>query len=326
MLFVKNSSFDPWFNIAAEEYLLKQFDEEIVMIWRSNPSIIVGKHQNTLAEINAEYVIKHEIPVVRRLSGGGTVFHDPGNINFTFIKKADKENLVNFRMHTEPVIAFLQSLGVDAKFEGKNDLRVNGLKISGNAEHIHKNKVLHHGTLLFDSDLSNLYEAIKAKEQNFESKAVKSIRSTVANVNSFLKTPMTCEGFRESFENFFLKLYPHIKLYDLNANDISAINELKENKYTKWEWNFGWSPVYVFKNNISLHGKNIAVEIKVSKGIIEDAVVYIDGKELRADEPAAGGLKGLLHKPEEIAKLLAETDFFGFNGLTDPWQLLRLFF
>ncbi|TVQ88911.1 MAG: lipoate--protein ligase [Bacteroidetes bacterium] len=326
MLFVKNSSLDPWFNIAAEEYLLKQFEQEIIMIWRSESSIIVGKHQNTLAEINAEYVIKHEIPVVRRLSGGGTVFHDPGNINFTFIKSIDKDNLVNFRMHTEPVIAFLQSLGVDAQFEGKNDLRVNGLKISGNAEHIHKKKVLHHGTLLFDSDLNNLYEAIKAKEQNFESKAVKSIRSTVTNISSFLKTPMTHEGFQKSFENFFLEIYPNLQRYDLSAGDISAINELKENKYKQWEWNFGWSPVYRFKNHIRLHGKNIAVELKVSKGIIEDAVVSVDEKKLNDNDPITVGLKDLPHKPEEIAKLLAEVDFFGFNGLADPWELLRLFF
>lgn len=326
MLFVKNPSLDPWFNIAAEEYLLKHFDKEVIMLWRSNPSIIVGKHQNTLAEINLEYVRKNEIPVVRRLSGGGTVFHDPGNINFTFIKKADKENLVNFRLHTQPVIDFLQNLGVDARFEGKNDLRVNGLKISGNAEHIHKEKVLHHGTLLFDSDLENLNEAIKTKEKNFESKAVKSVRSTVANISSFLHTPMSRDDFMEKLEGYFLKQNPFLERYDLQADDIRAINRLKEEKYVKWEWNFGWSPVYIFKNRVKFNEKDLSLEMKVNRGKVEFASIFVNDAELDKSELLISGLKGIQHKPEEIAKLLAETDFYGFNSLNDPWQLLGLFF
>ncbi len=326
MLFVRNSSLDPWFNIAAEEYLLKHFDKEIIMLWRSNPSIIVGKHQNTLAEINLEYVRKNEIPVLRRLSGGGTVFHDPGNINFTFIKKADKENLVNFRSHTKPVIDFLQSLGVDARFEGKNDLRVNGLKISGNAEHIQKEKVLHHGTLLFDSDLEKLNEAIKAKEQNFDSKAVKSVRSTVANISRFLQTPMSREDFMEKLEKYFFRQYATLECYDFNNDDIRAINRLKEEKYVKWDWNFGWSPVYIFRNRVKFQEIDISLEMKVIKGKIEFASILINDTELGENELLISGLKDIKHKPEEIAKLLAETDFYGFNRLNDPWQLLGLFF
>ncbi len=326
MLFVKNPFLDPWFNIAAEEYLLKQFNKEIIMLWRSNPSIIVGKHQNTLAEINLEYVRKNEIPVVRRLSGGGTVFHDPGNINFTFIKKADKENLVNFRGHTQPVIDFLQSLGVDARFEGKNDLRVNGLKISGNAEHIHKEKVLHHGTLLFDSDLGKLNEAIKAKEQNFESKAVKSLRSRVTNISRFLQTPLSREDFMEKLESYFFQHYPFLEKYDFRADDIRAINRIKEEKYIKWEWNFGWSPVYTFKNRIKFREKVLSLEMKVNKGKIEFVSIIVSNDKLADNDPFISGLKDIQHKPEEIEKLLAATDFYGFNSINDPWQLLGLFF
>jgi lipoate---protein ligase len=326
MLFVRNSSLDPWFNIAAEEYLLKHFDKEIIMLWRSRPSIIVGKHQNTLAEINLEYVRKNDIPVVRRLSGGGTVFHDPGNINFTFIKKADKENLVNFRSHTQPVIDFLQSLGVDARFEGKNDLRINGLKISGNAEHIHKEKMLHHGTLLFDSDLEKLNEVIKAKEQNFESKAVKSVRSRVANISRFLQTPISARDFMEKLEMFFFQQYPTLERYDFNTDDIRAINRLKEDKYVKWEWNFGWSPAYVFQNKIRFRKLDLVLKMKVNKGRIEFADISIDNVKLPEDDAVISSLRKAQPKPEEIERLLAETDFLGFNSLNDPWQLLGLFF
>ena len=326
MLFVQNLSLDPWFNIAAEEYLLKHLDKEIIMLWRSNPSIIVGKHQNTLAEINLEYVRKNEIPVVRRLSGGGTVFHDPGNINFTFIKKADKENLVNFRSHTKPVIDFLQSLGVDARFEGKNDLRVNGLKISGNAEHIHKDKVLHHGTLLFDSDLEKLNEAIKAKEKNFESKAVKSLRSMVTNISGFLQTQMSREDFMKKLESYFFQQYPSLEKYNLQADDIRTINRIKEEKYVKWEWNFGWSPVYTFKNRIKFRRNALSLEMKVNRGKIESASIIVNDDKLAENDIFISGLKDIQHKPEEIEKLLAETDFYDFNSLKDPWQLLGLFF
>ncbi|MBW6479385.1 MAG: lipoate--protein ligase [Bacteroidales bacterium] len=326
MLFVRNLSLDPWFNIAAEEYLLKHLDREIIMLWRSNPSIIVGKHQNTLAEINLEYVRKNDIPVVRRLSGGGTVFHDPGNINFTFIKNANKENLINFRSHTQPVIDFLQSLGVDARFEGKNDLRVNGLKISGNAEHIHKDKVLHHGTLLFDANLDHLNEAIKAKEELFESKAVKSLRSTVVNISRFLSNPMTCDDFIEKLRSYFFRQYPSLEQYDLKPDDIRAISRIREEKYIKWEWNFGWSPVYTFKNRIKFRGNDLLLEMRVNKGKIEFASMIVNGDKLAENDSFISGLKDIKHKPEEIGKLLAETDFYGFNTLNDPWQMLGLFF
>ena len=326
MLFFENTSLDPWFNLATEEYLFKHIDSEVVMLWRSLPSIIVGKHQNTLAEINLEYVRKNNIPVVRRLSGGGTVFHDPGNINFTFIKKADKDNLVNFQSHTRPVIEFLQSLGVDAKFEGKNDLRVNGLKISGNAEHIHKNKVLHHGTLLYDANLDHLNEAIKAKEENFESKAVKSIRSEVANISRFLQFPLSRDEFMMKLKVWFFQHWPDIEFYSPDQADIRYINRIKEEKYKKWEWNFGWSPVYVFKNQIYWDNKVISVELKVRKGMVETAMVLVDGKKLDEKHLLIKGLENKPHNPDNIEELLAEINFFEFNSFSDPWALLKLFF
>ncbi len=157
------------------------------MLWQNLPSIILGKHQNTLAEINYSFVKENNIPVVRRISGGGTVFHDLGNLNFTFISSGEKEKLVNFRKFTQPIIEVLNHMGIPACFEGKNDLRVNGLKISGNAEHVYRNKVLHHGTLLFSADLNYLNQAIKSVPERFKDKAVQSVRSKVANITDSKK-------------------------------------------------------------------------------------------------------------------------------------------
>ena len=228
MLFVENASLDPYFNIAAEEHLLKNFESDVIMLWRSNPSVVVGKHQNTLAEINLGFVRKNNIPVIRRLSGGGTVFHDPGNINFTFIKQAEKEKLVDFKAQTAPVIEFLNNIGVDARFEGKNDLRVNGLKISGNAEHISKNKVLHHGTLLFDANLHNLSESIKSREPHFTSKAVKSVRSTVVNIASLPGVSLGREEFMEKLGDYLQGYFKNISTYQFNDDDRRNIEKLKQ--------------------------------------------------------------------------------------------------
>lgn len=325
MLFVENTSLDPYFNIAAEEYLLKHFDTEIVMIWRSKPSIIVGKHQNTLGEINLEYVRKSNIPVVRRLSGGGTVFHDPGNINFTFIRKADKEKLVDFRYHTQPIVDFLQSIHVDAVLAGKNDIRVNGLKISGNAEHVYRNKVLHHGTLLFDADIEDLNLAIKAKESHFESKAVKSIRSRVTNISAFTGPELQRDDFMMQLIHYLKKHFDISSSYHFNPSDLRAIGKIKTEKYVSWEWNYGYSPTYAFRNSKMIDNTTLTLELTVARGKISDLSLWLNDL-LQPDPILNAALKDTPHRPDAIEGVLREINFREINKLKDPWILVGLFF
>jgi len=187
MLCIENNHTDPYFNLAVEEYLLRNFGEDCFMLWRNKASIIVGKHQNALAEINYDYVKENNIDVIRRLSGGGTVFHDLGNLNFTFIQNVNKnENIVDFKRYIEPIVKVLQQQGVNAKHEGRNDIMIGGRKVSGNAEHVFKKRVLHHGTLLFSSEISNLSKALKVNPLLYQDKGVKSVKSRVANINQFL--------------------------------------------------------------------------------------------------------------------------------------------
>ena len=169
MLCFDNPSTNPYFNLACEEYLLKNVDDEVFMLWRNEPAIIVGKHQNTLAEINTEYVKDQGIKVVRRLTGGGAVFHDLGNLNFTFIKfiPLNGDQIIDFQKHTRPILDILLKLGINAKFEGRNDLTIDGKKFSGNAEHVHKHKVLHHGTLLFSAKLPDLSASLNVDTIKF---------------------------------------------------------------------------------------------------------------------------------------------------------------
>ncbi|MFP4288359.1 MAG: biotin/lipoate A/B protein ligase family protein [Bacteroidales bacterium] len=326
-LFIENPSTDPYFNIATEEYLLRNFSEDIVMIWRSQPSVITGKHQNTLAEINLPYVIKNNIPVVRRLSGGGTVFHDPGNINFTFIQQGEKNKMmVDFRKQTEPVLLFLKSLGLDARFQGKNDLRINGKKISGNAEHVFKNRVLHHGTLLYDADLAQLNQAIKAREELFNSKAIKSVRSIVSNISDCMVQPFTRNVFIEKFKRYCLSYFPGIEIYPLKSADLEYIEHLKASKYTQWEWNYGYSPRYTFHHEAEINGNHYKVSLSAEKATIVNISLVRNQLPLLGDDLLLRELTGIPHHPDPISQILKKYNFGGFRTLSDKWEMLGLFF
>jgi lipoate-protein ligase A len=200
MLLIYNDKTNPYFNLAMEEYLLKNFNEDLFILWRNESSVIVGKNQNTLSEINLEYIKENNIPVVRRQSGGGAVFHDLGNINFTFIAN-DNNSFSDFKRFTQPIIDLLKTLDINAEFSGRNDLLIDGKKFSGNAQYNYKNKVMHHGTLLFSSQIGDLSNALKVKPIKFEGKGIKSVKSRVTNISEHLKYDIDILEFKD-FTNF----------------------------------------------------------------------------------------------------------------------------
>ncbi|NPD45022.1 MULTISPECIES: lipoate--protein ligase [unclassified Lentimicrobium] len=276
MLCLRSKTNNPVFNIATEEYLLKHKDEDCFYLYINNPSIIIGKHQNSLAEINVDYVKENEITVVRRLSGGGAVFHDPGNLNFSFIKTKEKNEPIDFRKYTQPILDVLNALGVDAKFEGRNDLTIKGKKFSGNAKHIYQNKILQHGTLLFSSKLPDLSQALKINPLKYQDKAVKSVRSRVTNISEHLSTHISLEAFEDHIINHVRSIYDDTELYELTETDIAAINQLVDEKYSTWNWNFGSSPKYNFQKGIKTTGGHIELNLEVRKGEIVNAKIFGD--------------------------------------------------
>lgn len=306
MLCIIRHETDPYFNLAAEEYVLKNFERDSFMLWRNEPAIIVGKHQNTLAEINQEYVKENMIKVVRRLSGGGAVFHDLGNLNFTFIASGENHQLVDFRKFTQPILEVLQKLKIEARFEGRNDLTIDGRKFSGNAEHVHKNRVLHHGTLLFSSQMADLSSALKVDPDKFQDKAVKSVRSRVTNISEHLKTPLSVLEFRDLVLKHVMESTPGAELYSFTQDDIAAISRLRDEKYNTWEWNFGYSPKYNFRKTVKTNGGKLEVTLEVVNGTIEKARFFGDYFNKLDPVDIEQALTGTLHNEAAIRERLKD--------------------
>lgn len=303
MLLIYNDNTNPYFNLAMEEYLLKNSTEDLFILWRNKPSVIVGKNQNTLSEINLEYVKENSIPVVRRQSGGGAVFHDLGNINFTFITN-NNNSFSDFKKFTQPIIDLLKTMGLDATFSGRNDLLIDGKKFSGNAQYNYRNKVMHHGTLLFSSQITDLSNALKVKSIKFEGKGIKSVKSRVTNISEHLDTKMSVLEFKDLIMNYMASIDSDNKLYTLSKEDIDGIEKLVEKKYNTWEWNFGNSPKYSFSNELKYPGGNVEFNLEINKGVISKIKFFGDffGKE--DIENLEILLSGVKHKEESLREVL----------------------
>lgn len=310
MLCINHPNTNPQFNLAAEEYILRNFNQDVFMLWRNHPAIIVGKHQNTLAEINLDYVKEKKLDVVRRLSGGGAVFHDLGNLNFTFIKNVHQEgNLVDFRKYTEPILQVLKRMGIDARFEGRNDITIDGRKISGNAEHVFKNRVLHHGTLLYSALMSDLSKALKVNPLKYQDKGVKSVRSRVTNIAEHMPEQIDVTEFRDRIFDYIRETHQDATLYDYSEQDLAEITKLVETKYATWDWNFGYSPKYNFEKMVKTNGGHIEFHIHVEKGIMKEVKIYGDFFNMKDISEIEALLKDTPHSEEAIMQKLASLAF-----------------
>lgn len=276
MLYIPNESRDPHYNLALEEYILKEknFPGTCIMLWQNEPSIIIGRFQNTIEEINVDYVNKQNIHVVRRITGGGAVYHDLGNLNFTFIEKRDNNN-IDFQKYTEPIIRALAKLGVNAENSGRNDITIEGRKFSGNAQYQYQDKVLHHGTILYNSKLENVQDALQVKADKIESKGVKSVRSRVTNISEYLKDPVPLQEFKKALLVQLFGSSP-MKEYRLTLMDIERIERLMVDKYMTWEWNYGSSPAFNIQKTGRFSWGGIDIRLKVEKGLIKDCTIFGD--------------------------------------------------
>lgn len=305
MLCIISSHQDPYFNLASEEYLLKAFTEDIFLLYRNVPSIVVGKHQNTLAEINFQFVQENGILVARRISGGGTVFHDLGNLNFAFLTGGKDGELVDYRKFTLPIIGAMKKMGLDVILGERNELLLEHWKISGTASHVYKNRVLHHGTLLFSSEMDTLSASLKVQPERFTDRAVKSVRAEITNIRDHLVDKMDVVDFQNQILCHILDTMDGARTYQYNGNDLKEINKLRKSKFSSWEWNFGYSPKYQFNKNLQFGTGEVALHMNVVKGIIREVTIegdFLGSKDIHALEEV---LVGSIHDPETIRMRLS---------------------
>ncbi|MCX6302511.1 MAG: lipoate--protein ligase [Bacteroidia bacterium] len=301
MLCLDMKTTNPFFNLAVDEYLLKNKKDEYLILGINSPAIIIGKHQVAQREADTRFVHEKGIPVIRRISGGGTVYHDFGNLNFTFILNSAIGRQVDFRKYTLPVIEFLVTMGVKAEFEGKNDLKVNGLKISGNAEHVYRNRVMHHGTLLFSTLLDDLRVSLRKDKSSYSTRAVESNPSPVMNLKEIIGQLNSIIDFRSAMLEFFLKRQGNT-LTELTAEERSKIQELERLIYRTWGWNYAYGPDYYFINKFEHNGKQHFCRLFVQGGIIRECEMEGSGEMIAAGRK----LKGCRHMVKDLIEVFKQ--------------------
>lgn len=315
MKYIELTSTNPFFNLAAEEYVFEELDrsEAYFMLWQNQNSIIVGKHQNTVEEINLPFVKANDIRVARRLTGGGAVYHDKGNLNFTFI--TDKKDAESFQVFTKPVLRLLRRLGVPAEFSGRNDLTIQGMKFSGNSQYVRGDRVLAHGCIMLDANVDYLSQALTAKKEKYRSRGIQSVVSRVTCINDHLQDRLSMAQFKSLLRQVVSE-ETVLEPYDFTEGDLKRVQRLCSEKYATWEWNYGESPRYNAKCEKKFPAGLITAYIDVYKGRIQQIRFYGDffgSEDLVELEEAMKGLP-LHSRMEEALERLDISRYM--NGIT----------
>ncbi len=330
MLFINNQNItDPTINLAIEEFAVRHLpaNEPILLFYINQPSIIIGRNQNTIEEINTNYVEDNGIKVVRRLSGGGAVYHDKGNLNFSFITENDGKSFSNFKKFLEPIITSLAQLGIEAEVKGRNDILIEDRKISGNAQFATLGKIFTHGTLLFNSEIDEVVNALNVRKEKIESKGKKSVRSRVANISEYLKEPLTIEQFKEHIllSIFGVENRSQVPEYHLTEADWEMIHKISNERYANWDWNFGKSPqsTAVFSKRFPIGV--IDLHVVIEKGILEEVKIFGDFFGVGDVADIELLLTGKKYDREVLREALKEIDithYFGSITLDDFLEVL----
>jgi lipoate---protein ligase len=327
MLYLHNDSLNPYFNLAMEEYLMESLEEgqKYFLLWRNAPSVIIGRHQNTVEEVNAAFIKEKGINVVRRISGGGAVYHDLGNLNFSFIVKDSSAEPYDFSKFTMPVVRVLRKLGVMAESNSRNDLAIGGRKFSGNSQYIRRDKLLHHGTLLFDSNLDELENALNVQGDKIESKGVKSVRSRVTNISEHLDHDISVLEFRDLLLKGIGDEMEIVQRF-LDEKTLEQVMQIMEKRYLSWDWNYGESPSYNMKKSKRYEQGKLEILLDVNDGRIKNCKFYGDFFGSRNLVELEKELIGHRYEEQEIAHLLGNIDVSSFFAGFTAEKLLDCLF
>ncbi|EMF50055.1 lipoate--protein ligase [Streptococcus parauberis] len=310
MKYIVNKSNNPAYNIALEAYAFRELtsEDEIFILWINEPAIIIGKHQNTIQEINKEYTDEHGIHVVRRLSGGGAVYHDLNNLNYTIISNKSEEGAFDFKTFSQPVIATLADLGVKAEFTGRNDLEIDGKKFCGNAQAYYKGRMMHHGCLLFDVDMSVLGDALKVSKDKIESKGIKSVRARVTNILNELPEKIAVNEFSDKILEKMKETYPDMTEYVLSEDELVKIQESADTQFGTWDWTYGKAPEYTIERNVRYPAGKINTFANVQQSVIKNIKIYGDFFGIKDVEDIEKILIGTKYEYKDVLEKLKTID------------------
>ncbi|MBP8960174.1 MAG: lipoate--protein ligase [Bacteroidales bacterium] len=309
-------TYNPFFNLAVEDFLLHNCKGDYFLVSVNDPSVIVGRHQIIFREVDVFTAGALNIPVIRRISGGGTVYHDRGNLNFTFIRNCEKERQVDFNQYIQPVIEFLNVEGVPSVMSGKSDITVNDHKVSGNAEYVFRDRILHHGTLMFDTSIEVMKQLIRPLTDTYTTKAVESKRSAVTNLKGRLKNINTIDELASEMMRFMKDYFNCIKNLSFTDVELSEIKSIAEKKYMSWDWNYGFTPSYTFTSDFEIDGNTGTVRMLVKDGIIWECNITGNEKLARTGKM----LIGRRHLFDDIKKV------FLSEGVMISDEALKRFF
>ncbi len=335
MIYVSNEEItDPRINLAIETYLLQEMplEEPILLFYINEPSIIIGRNQNTIEEINVDYVEEKGIHVVRRLSGGGAVYHDIGNLNFSFIMPDDGESFRNFAKVTQPIIDALHAMGVEgAQLKGRNDLVIDDRKFSGNAMYATSGRMFAHGTLMFDSDVNEVVNALKVRKDKIESKGIKSIRSRVTNIKPYLSDEYQNVSTKDFRQAILLRIFgvdkvEDVKVYQLTDEDWEKINRISEKYYRNWDWNYGKSPEFDIVRRKRYPIGSIEVKMNVVNGRIHEIRIYGDFFGLGEIADVEKVLTDVKYEKKHLEEAVSQVDVKKYFGNIEPEELVDLLY
>ena len=325
MKYIVNKSHNPAYNIALEAYAFRELlaEDELFILWINEPAIIIGKHQNAIEEINKAYTDEHGIHVVRRLSGGGAVYHDLNNLNYTIISNKTQEGAFDFKTFSQPVIETLADLGVTATFTGRNDLEIDGKKFCGNAQAYFKGRMMHHGCLLFDVDMTVLGNALQVSKDKIESKGVKSVRARVTNILDELPEKITVQEFSDRLLDKMKESYPDMTEYVLSDEELTEIEKLADNQFATWDWTYGKSPDYTIKRSVRYPAGKITSYVKVEKSMITGLKIYGDFFGIKDVSDIEEELIGLRYEYQDILAKLQTIDTTPYFTNITPQEIAK---
>jgi lipoate---protein ligase len=323
MISIETHSFSPFTNLAFEEFFLKSKDlgDDILMLYQNEPAVVVGRFQNTLEENNQSFINDHNILVARRISGGGAVYHDLGNLCYAFILRDVSPGTMDASKYIRPVAGALSRLGYPVEVTRRNDIIMEGKKVSGIAMALHKNRLLFHGTLLFDTDLDRLAQVLKPASGAIESKAIKSVRSKVANIKAYAAEDMDLPHFKQALKQLLLENEPHTE-YQPSPEDRAEIQKLVENKYLSWDWTFGRNPATRIKSSCNSAGGALEIELELDKGWLAACHIHSDSLDRAVIEALELRLTNIPYSYPDVAGALAGIELSSPTGAISKEQLM----